>query len=554
MFAISDSDINVDQLMHEIRETVAQRGGLKTLQMLQTFPGDVGALQECLPYPEATRLALQPAFHPHAGDQYHVNDLLKYHGVDFIQNAYRAILKREPDELGLRTLLEKLASGRLNKIDVLAILALSPEGRQAGVRVEGLKWPARLRKMYRLPVLGYWIENAVALARMPVLHQNFRQLELHQAAKQQLIADQLFHSQQQTQQIASWLSALASAVQQAAAGQQEKLDALKEDHLGLVTKHAQLANEMRESFRNSVEQVEALHVAFADDVNALSHRLDEESEKLAENINQLKTSLQQSAEQIVRLKRELTAQERRALALLDRLDNEADSRPAAPVIAEESVHALDALYADFEDQFRGERQEIKERLRVYLPFVKEAHITGDVLDLGCGRGEWLELMKDEGIEARGVDLNRIAVARSRALGFSVEEGDALAYLRGLPDGSVKTITSFHMVEHLQFEKLIKLVDECIRVLAPGGLLILETPNPENFMVGSHTFYTDPTHRNPIPSETLKFLVQSRGMSRSEILKLRPWDEARIEGDSEIIRRFNEYFYGAPDYAVVAWKD
>jgi O-antigen chain-terminating methyltransferase len=85
------------------------------------------------------------------------------------------------------------------------------------------------------------------------------------------------------------------------------------------------------------------------------------------------------------------------------------------------------------------------------------------------------------------------------------------------------------------------------------MLIIETPNPENFMVGSCNFYADPTHRNPIPSETLKFLIESRGLRSEKVLKLRPWDEAKLPGDGELIKRFNEYFYSAPDYGIVARK-
>ena len=231
-----------------------------------------------------------------------------------------------------------------------------------------------------------------------------------------------------------------------------------------------------------------------------------------------------------------------------------NKQPARRVIEEERAHLLDVLYAAFEDEFRGERQEIKDRLAVYLPILKTAGIQQGVLDVGCGRGEWLELLRDAGVVASGVDHNRVHVARCREAGLKVEESDALVYLGNLGDGTLKAITSFHLVEHLPFETLIRLLDEFVRVLTRGGLVILETPNPENFMVGSHTFYTDPTHRNPIPSHTLKFLLESRGFSRTEIIRLRPWDEARIEGDSEIVKRFNEYFYSSPDYAITAWKD
>jgi hypothetical protein len=93
----------------------------------------------------------------------------------------------------------------------------------------------------------------------------------------------------------------------------------------------------------------------------------------------------------------------------------------------------------------------------------------------------------------------------------------------------------------------------VRTLKPGGMVIVETPNPENFMVGSCNFYADPTHRNPIPHQTLQFLLEARGLDGINVLKLRPWDAAKIEGDTEIVNRFNEYFYSAPDYGIVARK-
>jgi predicted SAM-dependent methyltransferase len=165
----------------------------------------------------------------------------------------------------------------------------------------------------------------------------------------------------------------------------------------------------------------------------------------------------------------------------------------------------------------------------------------------------LQLLNTEGIKCQGVDRNRILIEQCSELGLNVVEADALEYLRNLPGNSLNCVTSFHLVEHLQFEELIKLLDEIFRILRPGGLVILETPNPENFIVGSCNFYTDPTHRNPIPNQTLKFLLESRGFDAINVLKLRPWDEAKLEGDSEMVRRFNEFFYSAPDYGVIATK-
>jgi SAM-dependent methyltransferase len=214
------------------------------------------------------------------------------------------------------------------------------------------------------------------------------------------------------------------------------------------------------------------------------------------------------------------------------------------------THQLDALYAALEDRFRGTRDEIKERFEVYLPYVRD---LAPVVDLGCGRGEWLEILSAAGIEARGVDTNLIQLEKCRARGLSVSEEDLLAHLQTLDDASVGAITGFHIVEHVPLKTLVTLLNETLRVLRPGGVVIFETPNPENVLVGSNYFYMDPTHRHPLPSELLEFLLQSRGFDAIEILNLHPWESAQIAGDDEVTKRINTYFYGPMDYAVVGRK-
>jgi 2-polyprenyl-3-methyl-5-hydroxy-6-metoxy-1,4-benzoquinol methylase len=178
-----------------------------------------------------------------------------------------------------------------------------------------------------------------------------------------------------------------------------------------------------------------------------------------------------------------------------------------------------------------------------------------VLDLGCGRGEWLELLREEGLRARGVDLNRMLVEACRQQGLEVVDGDAIGYLRSLPDASLGVVTAIHLIEHLPFDAFVKLLDETVRVLKPGGVTIFETPNAENVLVGSNTFYLDPTHRNPLPSAVVKFLAEARGLCRLEVMPLHPYPAACrvVETGLEVGKRFNEYFYGPQDYAVMGWK-
>ena len=226
------------------------------------------------------------------------------------------------------------------------------------------------------------------------------------------------------------------------------------------------------------------------------------------------------------------------------------------VMADERKHFLEALYVSFEDQFRGTREDIKERMRIYLPFFKNAGIGTEsmpILDLGCGRGEWLELLQEEGLQARGLDHNRLFVRQCQDRGFEVAEGDMVNYLRTLPSASLGGVTGFHVIEHLPYEVMIDLLDETVRVMKSGGMAVFETPNPENILVGSCNFYVDPSHKSPIPSSLMKFIAEARGLCKVRILNLHPYPESFKVSGSEFADRFNEYFYGPQDYAVMGVK-
>jgi O-antigen chain-terminating methyltransferase len=213
----------------------------------------------------------------------------------------------------------------------------------------------------------------------------------------------------------------------------------------------------------------------------------------------------------------------------------------------------DDFYRAFEDRYRGSRELIKSRLRVYLPFVeplKQLYPSCTGVDLGCGRGEWLELMTECGIDARGVDLDEGMLTACRERGLAAEKADAIDYLRGLPDASVAVVSGFHVAEHIPFEALQELVQQALRVLKPAGLLILETPNPENLSVGTSEFYYDPTHQKPIPPPLLQFLPDHYGFARTKVARLQEKPglvEAREIGLDEVLSGVS------PDYAVIAQK-
>jgi O-antigen chain-terminating methyltransferase len=234
---------------------------------------------------------------------------------------------------------------------------------------------------------------------------------------------------------------------------------------------------------------------------------------------------------------------------------------AAELERERAQPAMDRLYADFEDEFRGSRELVRARVEPYLEWIREVGAGepgAPVIDIGCGRGEWLELLGEHGYEASGIDLNHAFVLSCADTGLKVIEGDAVEVLRGMPEGSAGAITSMHLVEHLPFERVVALIDAALRALRPGGLLLLETPNPENLMVGSHYFYMDPTHLKPLPPAMLRWVVENRGFAEARIERLSAHRALNAPAmlppeipGSKSINDMLWHMHIAPDYAIVA---
>jgi O-antigen chain-terminating methyltransferase len=271
-----------------------------------------------------------------------------------------------------------------------------------------------------------------------------------------------------------------------------------------------------------------------------------------ESLARSESDASRAATESAGLRRQLLVHERRIGLLAE------EPRPPETVRAPEELDPLlDAFYVTFEDRFRGPREEIRKRVSVYLPVVRESNAGAPdrpIFDLGCGRGEWLELLGEHGLVAKGVDSNFAVVTEGQARRLDVRQADVLAYLRELPDQSCGAVTAFHLAEHLPFPMVIKLVDEIVRVLRPGGVAILETPNPKNLMVGSCSFYVDPTHRRPLHPETMAFLAETRGLDRVQVRFLHPVEEGRLpDNGAGIAARLNEYLFGPQDFAVIGYR-
>ena len=212
------------------------------------------------------------------------------------------------------------------------------------------------------------------------------------------------------------------------------------------------------------------------------------------------------------------------------------------------------FYRAFEDRHRGSRALIASRLEAYLPLIAplaQLYTPAAAIDLGCGRGEWLELIAQHGFIPQGVDLDEGMLAACHELGLPAVQGDAIAYLKSLADHTQCIVSGFHVAEHIPFAELETLVDEALRILQPGGLLILETPNPENIAVGTNSFYLDPTHVRPLPPLLLSFLAEHHGFCRVKTVRLQEAPDLHHESAHVGLLQVLEGV--SPDYAIVAQK-
>ena len=339
----------------------------------------------------------------------------------------------------------------------------------------------------------------------------------------------------------------------------EILDALKE-FVSVQSETAEAVN----SLTAKASELDGVIGTLRSGLTELDGKIDGGIGTLRSELNQLGGRFNDAEQDIFRQikdhKLNIVDMQRRLMLLLE----EARKRLPEPfsagqidVMLKEEDHIFDAMYVTFEDKFRGTREDIKNRQKVYLPYVKDAFgktSGAQIIDVGCGRGEWLELLKENGFDAKGIDLNDIMVNTCCGLSLDAVSSDAIEYLRSLPAASLCAVTGFHIIEHLPFKTLIALFDESFRVLKPGGIVIFETPNPENLRVGACTFYTDPSHIKPLVPVTMQFLAEYRGFSGVEIKRLHKYsDYSGNSGAAEENKFITENFYNEMDYSVIGRK-
>ncbi len=539
---------------------------------------------------------------------WHLYDLIFYDNETFLNKAYQVVLQRQPDEIGLENALRYLQKGG-SKQSLLADMMLSDEGLQHQVDIDGVDWYLfRARLLRKLGYAGRILKPLVILPDhifkprlMPIIHKIMNIEEQNTQLQQQLqeqrsqlqehneeligqLQEQRSQLQEHNEELIGQLQEQRSQLQEhneELIGQlQEQRSQLQEHNEELIGQLQEQRSQLQEHNEELIGQLQEQRSQLQEHNEELIGQLQEQHSQLQEQhskfqkhneklIGKLQEQNQQLENHLAQVRMQFNYQQRNQDAFLQELidttynPDEGNNKPESvqPVLQAHQNDKLDAYYVVFEDACRGSREQIRSSLSNYLPYIRQARDTLELpdsevrlMDLGCGRGEWLGLLNEQGWQAEGVDINKVMVQDCVNKGLSVVQQDVISYLKQQSSDSILAVTAFHIIEHIPFASLLSLFEESIRVLKPGGLIIFETPNVENILVGSHTFYHDPTHRNPVTPTSVQFLAHYIGFCQVEIVRLHPYpEEARLPGHDPVTERLNGHLCGPQDYAIIAHK-
>lgn len=284
-----------------------------------------------------------------------------------------------------------------------------------------------------------------------------------------------------------------------------------------------------------------------------------ELKELKEENDRLKAAAAKTASDIKSLERAKSPEQAEAAGGTS-AEKAEDAGAGAGVSGEMVYDTLD--YFDFEDHFRGPKEVIRQRQLQYLPYFEGKN---NVLDIGCGRGEFLELLKEKGIDAKGVDFFEPFAEYGKLNGLDITCGDGIAYLKGLEDDSLGGIMCAQVVEHLKTEQIITLCNEAFKKLKKGSYLIIETPNPRCLSIYTNSFYVDPSHVKPVHPDSLMYYLEKAGFSGMKLVETKESrcgvdiPELKAEGIgnlaefNSLMKRLGQKVWGSQDYAMIAEK-
>ena len=440
----------------------------------------------------------------------HVNDFLKI-GDDevFIEAVYRKLLRRSADLTGKKYYIEKIQQG-YGKIFVISALSSATEARSSNVTLNGFGIASIIYNIWRY---GRFLGLSKPARIINKYYEIWRIFLLN-------------NSREVTQTAWKLNQAMDHHSRQYAELKIEMTTELESCRNRLFTVQKDFQQECSTSITNQDMVIQEFRKKTIQNIERLQDRISIIQLKVADKA-ELSTTRHQSRP-------------------------ESKTKPAQHII-----DRLNDYYLAFENAHRGSLEDITSKQLVYLSRIIK--LPNDVkilpmIDIGCGRGEWLRILKEHGLSALGLDLNESMVNFCRDQNLSAHASSAQEWLPQLNDKSLGLISGFHIIEHMRFQDLFEMIAQSYRVLAPNGLLILETPNPENLLVGSHTFYHDHTHRNPITPTSLTFLLNYHGFIDLELIRLNPYPtKDRLPNENALSERINGHFYGPQDYGIVARK-
>jgi len=390
---------------------------------------------------------------------YTEDDFIYYNDIDFIKNAYKLILNREPDEAGMNYYLKHLRSGSRTKMQIITNIASSKEAKEKNIKIKNLFLYKIIFFIYKIPILSYIFKTLIHIATLPKTLKRLNHLE----------------------------------------------------------------NKYNTNIQELYQQIQTLNNQLNQQIQILNTKLKSEISLLDEKYSYINVA--------------------------NNIDTQKDSNNPKPINSNLKQSYFDNFYLLFEDKFRGSKEIVKEKLKIYLQYIKNQDF---VLDIGCGRGEWLELLKENNINSKGIDINQKAINTLQKNNFNVINIDAIKYLQSQKNQTIPAITAFHIIEHFNFEDLLIFLQESFRVLTKQGIIILETPNPKNLGVGACNFYTDPTHKNPLPPHLTKFLLEFVGFKSVQIIPTQKFENIKLQ-DKALQNFVDEWINQSEDYAVIGKK-
>jgi O-antigen chain-terminating methyltransferase len=465
---------------------------------------------------------------------------------EFVDTAYQAILGRAPSVAERERTLQMLLTGSTRPL-VLGTLRYGVEGSTRGVDIRGLRPRYLVQRLFRIPVLGAMLECASALVRLPRTLRFFRGAVETQAVRQSLVQEQSSGEH-------------AALAQRTADAERRLIDIerrLVDTERRLVDTERGLGDAHR-AIAGTNQETSAVSRAVADIRQQTVERAAEFSKAANELAQQIGTASGNADSAIfeARAVKELAERTRtRVDALHPPPLAETMAIPGGPLAAiarhraglspDVPLNSLSAhaRYALFESVFYDSHT-VAAKQRIYLDYVdREVARHAPFIDLGCGRGEFLQILREAGVDGIGVDINQHVLGPLRAQGFTIVEQDLVAFLehevRMFSGASV-----LQVAEHLPAPQIEQMLELIARRLVPGAVLIVETPNPLSpFALG--TFHTDPTHISPIPPERMRYAVEAAGFERTVTLFQARIPEGQFAGPDP------RAYYA--DYAIVAYR-